>query len=137
MDENGAEYKKSFFVPRYFRATWVNTRSICRAYGFDIASFETSQEFHTVVNLCKKHSKFLDYYTYIGAVSLTTRSITSWYWANSGKRMSFEISQHNLDFAGGDEWCLALGPANNFLLNDVNCNGYESKFLYQKIEFML
>ena len=137
LDEKSSEYKKSYYIPRYFRSSWVNSRSICIAYGFDIASFETQQEANAVVNLCKKQPNLLEYFTYIGAIKISNQQSNGWYWVNSGKKLSFEIPEENLDFAGREEWCLALGPANNFLLNDVHCNGYEFKFLCQKVEFML
>ncbi|KAG5681266.1 hypothetical protein PVAND_010717 [Polypedilum vanderplanki] len=139
LDNKGSEYKKTFFIPRHFRTSWVNSRSICKSYGFDIASFETLQEANAVMSFCKNHSDSLDYWTYVGGISLKARSTKNWYWVNSGRKISFEIpfARNAPDFAGSDEWCLALGPKATFDFNDVNCNGYEFKFICQRINFML
>lgn len=117
----------------------MNARGVCKAYGFDIVSFETLHEAIAVRNFCKKYSDSLDYWTYVGGISLKARSATNWYWVNSGKKVSFEIPFGNglPDFAGSDEWCLALGPQKIFAFNDVSCSGYEFKFICQRIEFML
>lgn len=102
----------------------------------DVLSLETLDEANHFLALCKQNSGYFDQWTHIGAITLYPKSTNSWYWVNSGKRVTYHLrfGPGQPDNAGGRELCLSIGKdPQNFFFNDLNCYGsHEFKFICQK-----
>ena len=44
MSTENTKMEKTYFIPRHVRATWANTRVICKSFGMDILGLETEDE---------------------------------------------------------------------------------------------
>lgn len=132
LEPSGASYIKSYWVPRQFRATWMMTRSICQAYGFDIVSLDTLAEMEAVVRMCEDNRILFTECVHVGAMAGTGRSTTDWYWVNSNSRVSYDLPwmDNQPDFYGNVEICMCLGSYKQFRVNDISCYGsWESTFI--------
>lgn len=132
---------KSYYIPRHVKALWSHTRSICTSHGMDAVSLETKAEEQNFLVMCYNNAALFDQWTHIGGISLVAKSTTSWFWVNSGNRISYPMAwmPDQPDFGHGNplviEYCLSIGKmaGNVFGFNDINCFGYnEFKFICQR-----
>jgi hypothetical protein len=139
LDDNNFQVQKSFFIPRYFRATWVNAALICNLYQMELASLDTSEQMESVRGMLLTHSHLLTEWTHINAMTLTGGSTADWYWVSSEKKVSYNMifSPNEPNHYQNRQWCMALGPKTNniFRFDDIDCFQYhEEKFLCQVID---
>lgn len=135
FSEEGKKFKV-FYIPRFLRSRWSGARSICKTYGMDIATFETSKQMIAVSEMCTKNSeKITTGAAHVGATTLTGGSKTDWYWVTTGEKISYSIKwlPFEPNNVGGAEQCLLIG-GEEFLYNDINCNGpNEYQFICEKV----
>lgn len=133
-------FVKSYWVPRYFKAQWQLTRSICKSYGLDIVSLDTLEEMEAVSKMCEENRDLFGWFVHIGGMAKTGRSQTDWYWVNSNSKVSYNMTWQNgqPDFSGENEWCLSLHKDSKFKFNDITCYGsWEEKFICENFESSL
>lgn len=118
------------------RANWGNARSICKAYGMDIASLETYDEFSEVKYALpdKRNSYSFTDYIHIGGATSLAKTKSEWYWVTSGNKVSYTMpfSDGEPNNAGSIEYCLALGPPSKYYFDDIYCYNYDANFICQK-----
>lgn len=133
-----AEEVKSYWLSTHFKATWDIAMTICSSYGMEFLSLDSQVEADNFFKLCSSQRQLFEKLTHIGALATTTRSITDWYWVNSGNKIEI-----NLVFPWiaptnwfGRQMCLALDKQlTGFMYNDINCYGlYPQKFICQSKE---
>jgi hypothetical protein len=75
--------------------TWTDALVLCRAFGMDLAAFETKREQDFFLNLVKENwiKKKGGISACVGGTKLGSND---WYWINSGKPVNY-----NLNWAGG------------------------------------
>lgn len=130
---------KNYYIPRYFKTSWTNSRSLCQSFGMDFVSLETENEANEFLNICKSKANLFQTGAFIGAISLEGASRSQWYWLNSGNRITYPIpfgpgKPNNVE---GRAFCLELWKysASNFLFVDAFCSGYESQFICQETSY--
>ncbi|XP_037025085.1 C-type lectin domain family 4 member A-like [Bradysia coprophila] len=127
--------KKTYWVPRHFKAQWQYARPICHAYGFDIVSLETLEEYEAVAEMCEKERDLFGSFVHVGGVAISKRSKTDWYWVSSRQTVSYNMTWQDGQPDNDNEWCLSLQKDGQFKFNDISCYGsWEEKFICQKIE---
>ena len=120
-----------------FEANWMDSRSFCKTYDMDLASFDTSYEFSNFVKHAMKSVSMFDKWTHIGGISKVVGKNREWYWINGNKRISypmvFATGQPN-NYLGRQN-CLGISKEEKtFEFQDIDCHGrFEEKFLCQKI----
>ncbi|CAG9805257.1 unnamed protein product [Chironomus riparius] len=143
--DDGTEYQKSYFYPRYSpKISWFDSRSTCESFGFELTTLETYEEMQIVFNLADNYLKTLiDIGIFVDAMTLTLKSTTDWYWAKTGKKLSFAlpwIPGEPNNSQNANEACLQFGKRTGSAVtgfNDVPCTSTAYTFLCQKIEFSI
>ncbi|KAL7036616.1 hypothetical protein ACKWTF_008873 [Chironomus riparius] len=82
-------------------------------------------------------------YFWTDGMTVTPKSKTEWFWAKTGKKVSFPISWYpsepNNGFDNVYEYCFVIFKHHlneNFLFGDANCNG-NMNTACQKIDFIV
>jgi hypothetical protein len=133
-------HKISYFVPRYFKTSWLMAKLTCESYGMKFASFETECEYDAVRKmLIDLPTPLTDEYAFVNGMTLTPRSPTDWYWMSTGEKAQYSLDwgTKELNFGNNDEWCLCIGPKSgkNPKLADVDCTGETKRaFICEKNE---
>lgn len=132
---------KFYYIPRYFQAEWVHTRTLCKEYGLEAVSFDSLEEAENFLQLCKQKTHLLNAQTHVGGMSLEAKSLEKWYWVNSGNRVNYTLpfgpNEPNCD--GGKEFCLSVSrnSNNDFAFNDIKCSGSDkTKFICQQARIL-
>ncbi|KAL7019626.1 hypothetical protein ACKWTF_011183 [Chironomus riparius] len=129
---------KKFYYPRYFRSNWIEAQMICKSYDMELARFETVDEVNDVFAFLKNSSDNVfqnGYWIFVGGIASTPGSVTSWYWTQTGVKVSFDIPWATSNPSGGHEQCLSIGKHGfgyPLSFNDVPYEGYKNIFLCQK-----
>jgi hypothetical protein len=123
-----------------FEANWINSRSYCKTYDMDLASFDTNYEFTNFAKFAWNSSSFyFDRWTHVGGISklIAQGKHREWYWVASNKKVSYSMTfaagQPN-NFLGKQN-CLGISKEEDtFEFQDIDCHGrFEEKFICQKI----
>jgi hypothetical protein len=135
---NGITVTKNYYVPKYFKATWLHSKLTCSQYGLELAALESLEELDEVRKLCLNYPTLFTQWTHVDGMTLYGKSATDWYFS-SGVKIPYAIPWHPSEpsFGGDAQWCLAVGNLSKkeFLYVDIQCSGaYEEKFLCQEIE---
>ncbi|KAL7036615.1 hypothetical protein ACKWTF_008872 [Chironomus riparius] len=141
---DGAEYQKTYFMPRFSQTNWAESRSFCNSYKMDLLTIETEMELKAYLNLLNINS-YLRTIPYIqfwaDSLTVTLKSKTEWFWTGTGNKISFPISwigtEPNND--GGSEHCLVIFKPSvnaNFGFADGNCNIHRYA-LCQKLDLLI
>jgi hypothetical protein len=131
---DGAEYQKTFFIPRYSTAHWAESKGICKSHGFELATFETLQEAQALLTMTENHSfvkPINGIWFWVNGITLLPKTATSWYWADTGNKISFPIPWISGQPSNTEQYCLGIGkPSLNVKFGFVNgfCSGHG--FLY-------
>ncbi|KAL7036600.1 hypothetical protein ACKWTF_008859 [Chironomus riparius] len=138
--DDGSEYQKSYFISRYSKTPWAESKAICRAFDLEFTTLESNSELQSFLNIIDNNSylrTISDTFFWIDGISLTPKSKTDWYWTKSGKKLTFSLpwALNQPDFLRVDEFCLALGKSSNqkFGFHDGICSASIS-FVCQRIE---
>lgn len=130
-------FVKIFYLSTDFDGNWMDSRSFCKTYDMDLASFDTNYEFTSFVKHAMKHSYYFDKWTHIGGVSKFVGKHREWYWVGSNAKVSY-----NMIFAPGQpnnylgrQNCLGISKEEKtFEFQDIDCHGrFEEKFICQRI----
>ncbi|CAG9805262.1 unnamed protein product [Chironomus riparius] len=62
FNNDGIEYQKTYFFPRFSRPDWAGSRSFCSSYKMDLLTLETKSEEQSLLN-------FLDTNSYLRTVN--------------------------------------------------------------------
>ena len=95
-DVNEAKYMKVFYLSMDFEANWMDSRSFCKTYGMDLATFDSSLEFSNFLKHAMKSVSYFNKWTHIGGVSKFVGKHRDWYWITTNRRVTF-----NMQFAVG------------------------------------
>ncbi|CAG9805251.1 unnamed protein product [Chironomus riparius] len=144
----GKEYQKSYFFPKYFRNGMAEAKAICKAYNLELATFETITETLMVLNMCENNEYIKsiadpkNFWIVIDAMTTTPKSATEWFWTNSGRKISFTVpwAPNQPDFFENHEYCLAIGKDQstpNYRFNDMPCLNINRPFLCQNFDYMI
>lgn len=124
---------KTYFVPRHFKAEWMYTRSICRAYGMDILTLETETEANVFFELFKAKENLFDRYTHIGGMS-EDANFLKWYWVTTGELINYEIN-FPIGEPNRSGLCLAINKMETLMFDDIHCyGGHQEKFICERKE---
>jgi len=141
--EEGSEYQKSYFLSRYSKAPWAESKAICKAFDLELVTLESNSELQSFLNIINNNSYLRTLsgtYLWADGISLTPKSKTDWYWTKSGKKLTFPLpwALNQPDFLRVDEYCLALGKYNNsnFEFHDGICSLFIS-FVCQRNELYI
>lgn len=127
--------KKSYWVPRHFKAQWQYARPICQSLGLDIVSLDTLGEYQAVAEMCEKERDFFGNFVHVGGIAISKQSKTEWYWVGSKQNVSYEMVWQDGQPDNDNEWCLSLQKDGQFKFSDVSCyGGPEENFICQKVE---
>jgi len=143
--ENGSEYQKSYYFPRFFRTSWGEAKGLCSSFGLELATVETRTEAETFLNIVENHQNIKalgKVWIRIDGITLSGKSTTEWFWTKSGNKIPFSLpwSPGQPDCYQSNEYCLSIGKGNanhKFGFNDVPCWNDSSSFICQKVEFMM
>ncbi|KAG5680465.1 hypothetical protein PVAND_009973 [Polypedilum vanderplanki] len=139
LDTTTLKVTKNYYVPRYFKASWINAGLICNFYGMKFAQFDVAEEFESVRQMLKKYSDILTEWTHIDGITLTGKSTNDWYWSHIERKIRFPLrwKSGQPNFYKSKQWCLSLGSKTDkdFYFNDIECSGTaEHKFLCQNTD---
>lgn len=112
-------------------------RPICKAYGFDIATFDTLEEMDAVRNMCEQNPYMFGYSTHIGGMASVQKSTTDWYWVTNNQKIAYTMPWQNGQPENylGRGWCLNLMTDRGFRYSDFDCNSVRgAKFICQNYE---
>jgi hypothetical protein len=128
---------KNYYVPKYFRATWLHSKLTCNLYGFDLAALQNLDEVDAVRKMALAFPHLFTQWTHIDGITKSPKSPTEWYFS-SGEKISYSIPWYAGEpgFHNNAQWCLAVGqvPKNEFQFVDIECTEkYEEKFICQEI----
>lgn len=123
-----------YFVPRWFKASWHNARSICQSYGMEFLTMESEAEQNYLLDTLKYNSAvFSGNWVNIGGMTTKCGSRDLWYWVDTGNKVNFPIRWHANDpnCSNDSEPCMALGKFEdgNVYVVDIWCSGAPQKFL--------
>ena len=133
-------HEKFYLLSRNMKASWTNSRPICKSYDMDVLFLETEAEADYFLNQCRLNHFHFEDCTLIGGMTLVPKAVEHWYWVTNGEQIDYQIK-----FAVGEpnhydnkEFCLGLtkySATQFFLFNDIFCNNYNEifKFLCYKI----
>jgi hypothetical protein len=130
--------KKNYWVPKYFRATWLEAKSACALYGMELAALQTLKEYNSVKTMVAiNKSAFHSTWAHVDGVSRLPRSTTEWHFSN-GKKIPYAMiwSSGEPGFHTSAQWCLAAGDATagNFNFADIDCTQrHQETFICQEI----
>ncbi|XP_070500524.1 macrophage mannose receptor 1-like [Chironomus tepperi] len=139
-DKCGNYYQKIYYFPRYFKASWIEAKIICKTYNLELASFKTLDEANAVMSMVKhnQHLASIDYlFIFLDGIALSQKSTTNWYWTESGEKIGFSIPwlPGQPDTAGNTEYYLSIGRFNKdgqIGFNDVPAKDFINNFLCQR-----
>ena len=141
VDESTSYYQKAYYFPRYLKATWIEAKTICKAYDLELASFKTFEEANAVMDMIRNNAQLgsIDshLWVFIDGIALTPRSTTDWYWTGTGEKTDFAMSwlPGQPDTAGNAEYYLSIGrfkKDGTLGFNDIPGRDHLNKFLCQK-----
>lgn len=131
--------RKAYYVPRHFKAEWINTRAICKAYGMDVLTLETENEANCFFRLYKAKEHLFGCYTHIGAMTEDEKFL-KWHWVSTGEPINYTIEFPRGE-PNGSGLCLAISKkvhkvhTEKFLFDDIQCFGAcANKFICEKTE---
>jgi len=139
---NNIGYKKTYYLSRLFQATWVDAKTICKAFDLELATFETSDEASNFINresVKNFFDGFDDHFVFVDGVGLTPKSLTDWYWTNSGEKIPYSMQWNagEPNYHQNYEYCLSIGKISKnekIGFNDYRCWEYPKHFICQKTE---
>lgn len=107
-----------------------------------ISSFETLTELNAIIGMLGNvGDSSLTSAILVGASTTVGKSLTEWYWQNSGKKVSFTIpfGVGEPNFANNKEFCLSLrkDTSNFYKFNDITCDESNMPFICQKTEYLI
>jgi hypothetical protein len=71
-------------------------------------------------------------YTHFGAISTVPKSVSDWYWVESGKKVKINLKWEVGQPEGGDDQCMCVRKSlNSYSLFDLRCYDFAFKFLCQ------
>ncbi|KAG5675479.1 hypothetical protein PVAND_005380 [Polypedilum vanderplanki] len=129
-------YRKTFYIPRYFKGNWIDAATICSSYDLEFASLHTLEEYNAIVPMLRRVLNFYRDSYYISGIALTPLSIDDWYWS-SGTRIEYIIPWCPGEPNSHEELCMSLQWSQNYTnvcFNDANCSGMALSFICQKRE---
>jgi len=140
---NNIGYKKTYYLSKLFQATWVDAKTICKAFDLELATFETSDEASNFINR-ESVKNFFDgfdnsHFVFVDGIVLTPRSHTDWYWTNSGEKIPYNMQwiAGEPNYQGNSEYCLSIGKnykTEKIGFNDDKCWYSPTHFICQKTE---
>lgn len=136
VDANNVPFTKTYWYPTHFRASWEDAKLLCNSYKMQYLSLDSQHEVDNFFVLFEQRAALFDANTHIGALTTIGKSLTEWYWVESGLKVNFVITwiASNPNNADNNQMCMGLEKSspgvNKF--NDVTCwNGIKSKFICQ------
>lgn len=113
------------------KATWTNTRSVCKSYGLDIATFDTLDEFNYVSDMCKRNKDRLTNWVHVGGATTTPGTPHNWFWVTTGEKIAYDMPWNAGNPNSVNQVCLSIGDA-NYRYDDIDCHSrHEEKFICQ------
>lgn len=135
-------YKKSYFISRYFKSFWAESKAICNAFNMELATFETRDEAQNFVNILEQNEYFKanGRFVLVDGVTDLQGSPTEWYYSNSGEKIPYSIpwASSQPDNYYNNEPVLSVGRIamdDKVGFNDIPAN-YAVKFACQKTEII-
>jgi len=144
----GKEFQKTYFFPKYFKNGMAEAKAICKAYNLELVTFETITEALMVMNMCE-NNQFIQsvsnptrFWILVDGMTTAAPSSTEWFWTNTGKKVSFVIpwAPNQPDFYNNEEFCLAIGKdltTPSYRFGDYPCINIGSPFLCSRLDYML
>ena len=77
--DRGAQYQKSYFLSRYDKSYWAESKAICKTFNLELATIKTLAEAHSVLGMvdCSNYLRATnENYTWIDGITLTPGSQT-------------------------------------------------------------
>lgn len=103
----------------------------------ELARFESIDEVNKVFDMIKNSNDIVlqnGFWMFVDGMTPSPGSTTSWFWTQTGEKISFDIPWATTNPSGGHEQCLSIGKhgLNHPLsFNDVPYDGYKNIFLCQ------
>lgn len=121
----------------HFRVEWHQAMSLCSAFGMELVSIDSRNEFDHFENLCRTNEHLFGNFFHIGGLVKVAKSTTEWYWTNSGQKINFDLTfaPGEPNNAGGNQMCMCLTKhLPHFLFDDIQCLGANpERFVCQKL----
>ncbi|CAG9805254.1 unnamed protein product [Chironomus riparius] len=141
---DGAEYQKTYFFPRYSEAYWADSKAICKVYDFELATLESLQEANALLTMVENHDSIKPLaviWLWIDGISMLPKTTTSWYWGKTGRKISFPIPWLAGFPSNTDQLCLSVGKSSQnqkFGFTNGYCSGKGYlRFICQRTEFYI
>lgn len=103
----------------------------------DIVTLQTADEFEEFKDLVGQYAKELTRFVHVGAVTVTSRSTTDWYWVDTNEKVNYALPWRpgHPDNQRGVQYCLAFDTV-TLLFDDHDCytSTAEMKFICQTEE---
>lgn len=87
-------YRKNYYLPTRFLATWIGAYSFCKANDLQLLTFETSEEQTNLLTILENEYSFYsdlletsEFELYLGAFAFTPNSSNGFVWYSSGKKI--------------------------------------------------
>jgi len=123
--------------------TWGEARAICRSFDLELMTLESLNEAKSFLTMADNHNYFRSFgviWIVIDGTTLTAKSLTDWYWPQTGKKISFPMPWGVSQPSGGTEFCLSFGRLNaneKFGLNDLRCSEGIYPFMCQRFDIFI
>jgi hypothetical protein len=131
-------YEKTFWYPSHYKATWIESMTICKSFGMDFLTLSSLDESKHFLHLYEEHIPLFDLYTHIGAAATVARSTTDWYWVENREKVNFTMKfvSGTPDNYGGNEMCLTVtNVGGSYSFNDLKCyENYIYRFLCETVK---
>ncbi|KAL7036608.1 hypothetical protein ACKWTF_008865 [Chironomus riparius] len=129
----------SFFLSRYSKAPWAESKAFCKAFDLELLSFETLEESRAFISMADNNSilkKLSNVWLWTDGITLTKKSTTDCYWTKTGTKISFPMDWYPGQPSGSDQYCLCVSKRSaktKFGFNDLQC--YDSyTIVCQRVE---
>lgn len=90
-DVHGNRYIKVFHLSMDFEGNWMDSRSFCKTFDMDLATFDSSYEFSNFVKMAWNKRDYFMRWTHIGGISKFTEKHREWYWINTNSKVTYSM----------------------------------------------
>ncbi|KAL7036618.1 hypothetical protein ACKWTF_008875 [Chironomus riparius] len=137
----GAEYQKSYFVSRFMKAPFGESRAICRSYDLELVTLETLNETLAFLKMADNCKILQSLEILVDGATSSPHLKGDWLWTKTGAKISFPLpwDADQPNAFNNVQFCLSIYKENmtkNFGFNDAFCT---NPFLFacQRIELFI
>jgi hypothetical protein len=110
-------------MPTHFKATWIQSKTICNAYGMKFISLDSPAESTYFFSYYEQNLALVDLFVHLGAIARVERNPTEWYWAETNQKVNFTLKWAGGEPSGYTHMCMTMMKyLQSYVLYDIPCS---------------